>query len=160
GGGGQRGRAPEAGEKLDGVAGMAERARHAAAARLHRLNLETRKEPQRALDRCHDAQAFLVTMTVQQHPSRGIVESQLQYFGIRLRGQKFLERESLPCKATRRIAPEQRGDLVPESEQAARLETDDRNPAFDERRQCRNAALRFAPPFLHRTDPLHPPPPP
>ena len=58
-----------------------ERTGHAAAARLNRLHLQIRNQPQHPLHRTHDAEGLLMTMAVQQYPRRiHRIQRQLQAF--------------------------------------------------------------------------------
>ena len=137
---------------IDRVGAIAEGAGHAAAARLHGLDRELRDEPEHRFRRAHGPERFLVAMAVQERALGHRLERQVERARRRFARQEFLEQQRVGRQRARVVAPDQRGQLVAETENAARLEPDDRHAAREQRRQRRDAAFRLAARLLDQTD--------
>ena len=130
---------------VDRVGAVAERAGHAAAARLHGLDLQVRDQLEDALDRAHHAERLLVAMAVHQRALRDRLERQLEPPERGLAHEKFLEHQRVHRELLRAVGLDHRGDFVAEAQDAARLEPDHVDAARDIRRDRRDHALGLAP---------------
>jgi hypothetical protein len=121
---------------VDGLGAVAEGAGHAAAARLDRADIETGHRTQDRLHRTHGGEGFLVAMAVEMgDPAALVGERQVDASGLEVGGEQLLEQEARAPELGGLGARKQRGELVPEGEEAGRLEADDPGAGADERQQ-------------------------
>ena len=103
-----------------------EAARHAATARLDRLDLKVPRPSRSAPSTAPiAAKRFLVTMTVQQSAAAHRCQRQGQPSGAGLADQEFLEQHGVIGNPRGAAVRHHGGDFVAEREQATRLETHD-----------------------------------
>src|SRR4051812_11072576 len=120
---------------------VAERAGHAAAARLYRVDFQAGDELQDTLDRAHHAEGFLVAVSMNQRTLRDRLERQIKSPSGGLAHQEFLEHQRVQRELRCTFALDHRGHFVAEAENAARLKTDHRYAASYERLNRRDDAL-------------------
>ena len=146
---------PIAIEVVIGVGAIAERARHAAAARLSTVStLSPSTSDSAVLDRTHDAERFLVAMAVQQH-SCGRASPLLATAGRDRPRDPSRRRSRAPgtprtaphCRASSPglVAEPHRLMLVARCQHARRLQADDRHACVDERFRRSSNRSRLGP---------------
>ena len=109
---------------------------------LDRLDLETGDEPEHGFDRAEGVERLLMAMAVHQRAVGDLLQRKIEPPGVRLARQEFLEGQRLLGEPLAPLALHHRRHFVAEAEQAARLQTDHRNAARDERRRARPACAR------------------
>src|SRR4051812_7422420 len=79
-------------------------------------------------------------------------ERKIELAGSGLPRQEFLDQQGLMSQLLCGLGFDQRGHLVTEGEQAARLQANDGNAACDKRRKRSQSALKLAPGFIDLAD--------
>ena len=116
---------------------VAERAGHAAAGRLERLDSEAWDQLQGLCCGLDGAECLLVAVTVQQcRPAFHRVKCQLEATGRPLTIDEFLDQLGALGKRLCSRARQHRRKLVAQRQQARRLQPDDRRAGRDVRREC------------------------
>ena len=93
-----------------------------------------------------------MAVAVQQGPLGHGFEREVERACPRLPRQEFLEQQRVRGQEPRVVAFDERGELIAETQQAARLEADDRHSTRGERRERGDAALRLAARLIDEAD--------
>src|SRR5690606_363938 len=102
------------------------------------------------LDGRHGAERFLVAVAMQQGGALRGLQLQLKAAGVRFRGKKLLEEQRMAGKACG--FGQHDGVLVAESEEARRLQAEDRDLARRPRRERFERAPRLRSRLFHEPD--------